>query len=183
MHLVFDAAYPPETAPPGVSGVMGYLGGPRATRAWTLREWQRFANLRQFPIYVCDVSGNPVEQGTEAAQLARMLGWSAKLAEPSRRVIVLDLETAQAPAFYRTAAAQVSLYGFVPVAYGSLSTVLGNAAVDVIAADWDNVPEIPAGQTIHGSQYRANVPAGNTAVDLSLFDDWLMMRGGIGPRK
>jgi hypothetical protein len=95
---------------------------------------------------------------------------------------VIDMETDVAPEFYGAIASAVEAGGFVPVAYGSLSTVLGNAAADVIAADWDGIKTIPPGQTIHGVQYAANVKAGGGTVDYDLFDAWLMARGGVGPR-
>lgn len=180
---IFDAAVPPVAVPaPGMSGVMGYIGG-AADHVWTLPEWQRFAGLVQFPVWVADLAASPAGQGEAAVKAARGLGWAAFLAEPGRRVIVLDLEAGADPLWYERAAAAVTAGGFVPVCYGSLSTVLGNAASDVIAADWDDIPVIPAGQVLHGLQYDADVLAGGALVDFSVFDGWLFARGGVGPRR
>ena len=71
---------------------------------------------------------------------------------------------------------------FTPVAYGSLSTVLMNAAVDVWAASWNGEAVVPPGQTIHGHQDQADVPFAGTRVDYSVVDAWLFERGGVGPR-
>jgi hypothetical protein len=183
VHLVFDAATPPHTIPLHADGVMGYLGGPRATRAWTLEEWLPFHGLRQFGIYVPDVGVNPLAQGREAVQLALALGWSDKMTGPEQRAIVLDMETSADRAWYEKIAHEIDTHGFITVAYGSLSTVLGNGADDVLAADWTGVPGIPAGRTIHGGQYEANVPFGGTLIDYTDIDEWLYQRGGVGPRR
>ena len=70
----------------------------------------------------------------------------------------------------------------MPVAYGSLSTVLGNAASEVLAADWDGIPAIPPGQILHGLQYAANQKIGAATVDYDVVDGWFLGRGGVGPR-
>jgi hypothetical protein len=162
---------------------MGYLGGPRADRAWTLPEWLAFAHLRQFPIYVPDLARDPIGQGAEAALLALRLGWSGSMREPQTRVIVLDMETSANAKWYDGAATTIIAHGFLPIAYGSLSTVMENAANDVLAADWNDVPALPPGQDIHGVQNQANITLGNTTVDYCLFDEWLFQRGGVGPRR
>lgn len=182
-HQIFDAANPPASAPLIAEGALGYLGGPRATHTWTLDQWQPFSKLRQFPAYVPDIGTNPLSQAREAVQLALALGWSDKMQGAEQRAIIVDMETSADPAWYDKFATDVSAHGFMAVAYGSLSTVLGNAADDVIAADWNwDVPTIPPGQTFHGGQYTTGVKFGGTVLDYSSFDDWLFNRGGVGKR-
>ena len=181
-HLIFDAETPPELIPVHAEGVMGYLGGPRAARAWTLEEWQRFDTIRQFPVYVADVTADPFMQAREALDLAVSLGWSDTMKGQETRLIVLDLETSADRAWYARAASRIEAEGFIAVAYGSLSTVLANAADDVLAADWNGNPAVPLGQVIHGGQFSANVPCQGTLVDWNNVDDWFFNRGGVGPR-
>lgn len=184
---IMDAAVPPTTAPPGIEGVMGYIGGARATRAWTLAEWLRFQHLAQFPIYVPDITGDPHAQGRDAVTRARSLGWAAHMPElAEQRVIIIDMEAQADRAFYYDIAGEVIAGGFFPACYGSLSTVLGNAAALVIAAAWSGgtvLPEVPAGQTIQGLQWEPNVPVEQTVVDYSVFTPALFARGGVGPRR
>jgi hypothetical protein len=181
LYRVFDAATPPETPPPGVQGVLGYIGGQRATRTWTLDDWLRFKDLKQYPGYVPDFTAQkPGPAADEACQLMRNLGWAPY--QPGRRALICDLETLNERAWYAMFAGHVFNAGFTAVAYGSLSTVLENAAEDVIVAAWDGNPALVPGQTIHGHQHTANVPFGGTVVDFSAFDDWLWARGGQGPR-
>lgn len=182
LYRVFDAAYPPKTPPPGCSGVLGYIGGSRATHVWPgAAPWLPFQHLRQFPCWVPAMTDNPAEAGQFAVRAARQLGW-APGPKVGPRVIVCDLETIEDRAWYAAWAAEVTAGGFVPAAYGSLSTVLQNAASDVWAADWDGHAVIPAGQTLHGHQDQAGIAYGGTQVDYSVVDAWLYDRGGVGPR-
>lgn len=182
-HITFDAANPPTAAPSDAVGVMGYLGGPRADRVWPLEEWLPFSHLKQFGIYVPDITLNPHTQGSEAVQLALALGWSSKMTGAQQRAIIIDLETRADAAWYQEIAETISSRGFMPIVYGSLSTVLDNAAADVLAADWDGQAIIPPGQTLRGGQYSAEVPFRNTLIDYSIIDEWLYLRGGVGPRR
>jgi hypothetical protein len=182
---IMDAAVPPLTAPSGIEGVMGYIGGPRAARIWTVPEWLRFQHLRQFPVYVPDITHPAAPQALDAVAEAKKLGWAAHMPEPGNRVIIFDLEAEANRAWYAAAAAIVTGAGFTPGCYGSLSTVLKNAAELVIAAAWSGgsvIPPIPAGQTIDGLQWEANVPLEQTMVDYSVFTPELFARGGIGAR-
>lgn len=181
-YMIFDAENPPTTSPLYAYGVMGYLGGPRAARAWTLDDWLPFHDIKQFGIYVPDLSMNPLTQGQEAVQLALELGWSNKMAGDQQRAIIIDMENSANAEFYLSMANAISARGFMPVAYGSLSTVLDNAADDVLAADWNDKAVIPRGQTLHGHQYMAEVPFRGAVIDYSTIDDWLYQRGGVGPR-
>lgn len=178
---VFDAAFPPQAAPPGCTGVLGYIGGRRATNVWTLAEWDRFSHLVQFPAYVPDLtSESGIGAAIQACGLARDLGWAPF--QPERRVIVVDLETQVVRAWYASFAAEVEQQGFTAVAYGSLSTVLENAAAAVWAAGWDGRAVLLAGQTIHAHQYTASNSFDKTSIDFSVIDEWLFDRGGQGPR-
>lgn len=179
---VFDAAYPPATVPPGCAGVLGYIGGSAAEHEWTLEEWQRFAHLVQFPCWVPDITRSAVSQAADAVLCAWGLGWRAHDPSGWERAIVFDLETASNAAWWLQCESEVSDYGFVAVAYGSMSTVLQNAAASVWAADWDDEVVLQAGQTVHGTQYEADVSFDYTRIDYSVADEWLMARGGVGPR-
>lgn len=180
-YKIFDASRPPESAPPGAQGVLGYVGREGFTpHVWTLAEWQRFAHLVQFPAWVPDLKANPFAEGAAAAAAVKRLGWAPH--QPHRRAIIGDLETSADPEWWQKFSDQVGIEGFVAVDYGSLSTVLGNAAYDVWAADWDGIPAIVPGQTIQGDQYKANVPWQGTQIDLSVVDQWLMDAGGVGGR-
>ena len=181
LYRVFDAAYPPPAAPPGCQGVLGYIGGSRATHVWPATAWLPFRGLRQFPCWVPSLNDNPARAAQLAVAAALKLGW-APGPKVGPRVIVYDLEADANRAWYAPCAEETIHGGFVPVAYGSLSTVLQNAASDVWAADWNGEQVIPAGQTIHGHQDQADVAFGGTRVDYSVVDAWLYERGGVGPR-
>ncbi len=182
---IMDAAVPPTTAPAGIEGVMGYIGGARATRVWTVAEWLRFQHLAQFPVYVPDLTAEPAAQAADACTRAMALGWASGMAEPGNRLIVIDMEASADRVFYARMALGIIGGGFTPGCYGSLSTVLENAASLVIAADWIGgqvIPPLPAGQTIVGLQWDANVVVEQTLVDYSVFSPALFARGGTGPR-
>lgn len=183
LYRVIDAAWPPSSAPAyPVAGVLGYIGGDQATHVWSPAEWQPFAGVRQFPAWICDTSRGPAAEAAAAAAAARALGWAAHLPDPGTRAIIGDMETAVAPGWWAAYAAQMTAEGFTAVCYGSLSTVLGNAASDNWIAAWDSVAALQAGQTIHGDQYAAGVSYDGAQVDLSIVDDWLFQRGGLGAR-
>jgi hypothetical protein len=181
LYRVFDAAYPPPAPPPGCTGVLGYIGGSRAAHVWPANAWLAFRNLRQFPCWVPALTDNSAEAGKFAVRAARELGW-APGPKVGPRVIVCDLEAGENRSWYMNWAMAVEAGGFVPVVYGSLSTVLANAGSDVWAASWDGEAVIPPGQTIHGHQDQADVPFAGTRVDYSVVDAWLFERGGVGPR-
>jgi hypothetical protein len=181
---IMDAAVPPPFVPPGIDGVMGYIGGARATRTWTLADWLKFSHVVQFPVYVPDITADPRAQAADAVARAKARGW-AIMPEPARRVIIIDMEAEADREWYAVVANEIMVGGFEPAAYGSLSTVLENAAELVIAAAWSGgsaLPAVPAGQTIGGLQWEPNVPVGGTMVDYSVFTPALFARGGVGPR-
>ena len=183
MFTVIDAAYPPVSLPPEASGVLGYIGGARATNVWTLTQWERFSHVRQFPGYVPDMTASPVTQAEDAVKLALASGWAPWQRGNGERVIVFDLETGVNDIWWAQLATTVCIRGFVPVCYGSQSTVYGNHAGAYLTADWTgHIPVLPVGETEHGIQYEANVAWEGTRVDYSVFDQWLMDRGGVGAR-
>lgn len=183
LHKVFDAAFPPAAAPPGADGVLGYVGGQgRTPHVWTPEEWRRFSHLRQFPAWLPDFAADPVRDADAAADAVEALGW-AKMGEPDTRLILLDGEASRFPGWYKSWADRTTVRGFYPVDYGSLFYVGANFAKDVWAADWNDVAQLPPGQSIGGEQYRANVAWDGTSIDLSVITAELFNRGGIGPRR
>jgi hypothetical protein len=179
---IFDASKPPKSTPERCAGVMGYIGMEgRTPHVWTSAEWRVFGKIRQYPVWVPDYAYDGGANARYAVQAVTRLGWAAHEAYP--RAIIVDMETVISPQWYDDTAAGILAAGFTPVCYGSMSTVFQNRAVDVIAADYDGVASVPAGQTLHGWQYIANQPWDGTTVDYSVFDQWLMDRGGVGPRK
>lgn len=181
MYTIIDAANPPAELPPNTAGVMGYIGG-HATHVWTLAEWQPFAHVRQYPVWVADLTANPLTQGEAAVKAALSLGWAPWQKGNGERALVFDMETSANKSWWAQLTQAVSIRGFVPVCYGSLSTVTGNDAAAYILADWDGKAVIPAVEGGHGVQYLADAPYGGTEVDYSVFDAWLFARGGVGPR-
>ena len=176
LYWMFDAAFPPSQAPPGAQAVLGYLGRPGFTpHVWTLPEWDRFSHLRQFPAWVPDFSRDPDSEAVSAVMAALGLGWAPH--QSPARVIVFDLETRQLPGWYEAAAARVGAEGFTAVAYGSQSSVFGNAAAHVLAADWTNVAHEVPGETVVGTQY-----APGPEWDWSVIGQWMWDRAGQGPR-
>jgi len=177
---VFDAATPPAKAPAGCTGVLGYIGGARAYRTWTLENWQRFASLHQFPCWVPYGTENPADNAREAAAAAVALGWEAHDVI-AQRGIICDLETLKIPEWYHSWAVQINTEGFFAIAYGSASTILANKATNNWVAAYNGEDTLPSGG-IHGHQYAADVAFGGTEIDLSVVDEWLFQRGGVGPR-
>jgi len=175
---VFDAAYPPLTEPDGFAGVLGYIGKTGFTpHVWTPAEWRRFEHLRQFPCYVPDLAADPAGEAKIAVDAAEALGW-ARFPEPDTRTIICDTETNIVPGWYAAFAATVAELGFIAVNYGSLYYAAQNLASNLWAASWDGNPHLEAGQTIRAHQYMAE-----HTIDFSVIDEWLLNRGGVGPRK
>jgi hypothetical protein len=179
-YKMIDASRPPDAADGEFSVVMGYVGG-NTPHVWTAGEWQVFASYRQVPAYVPDLGSSPTAEAAYAVAAVKRLGWAAH--EEDTRIIVIDFETTINRAWYASMASGIVSAGFAPVIYGSLSTVFENAADDVLAADFDDVPSIPAGQTLHGLQYLSDQEYEGTEVDWSIVDQWFHDRGGVGPRK
>lgn len=183
LHKVFDAANPPATAPAGCAGVLGYIGGPKATHTWTPAEWDRFPHLVKFPCWVPDLSNHAGTEATEIVNALTRAGWIQKRAAGEQFVVIIDYETVgQADAAWHSHLGQaLGAKAFAPVAYGSLSTVVELEAAHVWEASWDNAADLgPGGQTVHGHQYSANAGSSEIPLDFSVVDDWLMVRGRLG---
>lgn len=180
---VFDAAFPPVAAYPGCQGVCGYIYGP-TPHVWTLDEWLRFSHLRQAPIVLYDRAKNATAEGRAAAAAAVALGWRAHAAV--RRVIWLDMELTQDPAWISAWAQAVRGAGFEPGDYRSLSSLVAGGdpgiAMKWIAA-WDGAPVVEDLAQVVGHQYQANIAFGGTTIDLSVFDGSALGAFGHGPRR
>ena len=182
LYKVFDASRPPSVAPPGAEGVLGYVGRAGETpHIWTPAEWNRFEALRMFPCWVPDTTSTPAMDAKEAVSAVERLGW-ARYEGSATRAIILDGEMKQFPSWYDAWANEVAADGYYPVDYGSASYIGANLAYSVWAADWNNIPALVPGQTVGGTQYKANIPFDGTEIDLSVIDLGLFMRGGIGKR-
>jgi hypothetical protein len=178
--LMFDAAFPPQTAPPGAQAVLGYVGGrglDRDTHVWTLAEWQRFAHLRQFPAWACNTDASPDTSGKVAAGEAELLGWNRN----GSRALVGDMETQADPKWWSSFEIAVSSAGMVPICYGSASTVAGNKPHRTFGADWNGDQAIPEGWVAH--QYAGNLPYENTHIDWSSLTPEMLRLGGKGKRR
>ena len=179
LHRCFDAAFPPAAGRKGCDSVLGYIGGGAARNVWSLDEWLRFEHLRQFPAWVPALTDNPVVDGKHAAAAARARGWDDK----HTRALICDTETIVDRAWYAAWAHEVTQQGYVPVNYGSLSDVLLNAAELLWVAKWDDIPAIQPGQSIVADQFAADLPDGNTTIDLSEVTQELYDLGGRGRRR
>ena len=183
MFRSFDASTPPQTAPPGCQAVCGYLGGD-TPHVWTLEEWQRFAHLRQAGIWVYAQGSSPRLAGELAAQSARSLGWAPNHS-PSR-VIWLDMELANDPAWQIQFTSAVFSGGFSTGTYRSLSSLEAGGDPHSIGewiAEWNGIPAVEPIPRVVGHQYLANQPWEHTEVDYSVFDQDMWRRFGVGPRK
>jgi hypothetical protein len=176
LNHAFDAEYPPDIAPAHCVAVMGYVSGAHAARIWTLEEWLRFSHLRQFPITVPDMNEAPVPQADEAVRAVMALRWR------HGRAIIGDVETSANPAWWAAFERRIRQHFFIPVIYGSLSTVLANRPEIAIVAAWDGIPDIAPEAMVEGEQYAADVPFGGTKIDLSVITDSLLMHGGVSSR-
>ena len=182
LEYMFDAAYPSEKPYPGCAAVAGYIGG-NTPHVWSLAEWQRFAHLRQLPIWVAYGMSLPaVEQAKRAAAAAVALGWAAHHAV--ERVIALDEETATDRAFVAAFAAELHVEGFGCWPYGSQSSIFGDPSEDGVwmalydgKAGLENFPHVVA------HQYAANVAWMGGAVDLSVVSAEAVQHLGHGPRR
>lgn len=183
---MIDAAVPPSSAPAGIAMVGGYLGRQDYTpHIWTPGQWQPFAEHRQIPFWVPNLRNLPDLEAAAAVSAALALGWAAHKPASENRVIEFDFETDGTAAdreWWAKAATTVEAAGFTGVVYGSLDTVLELAASYVHVADWTDVAQLQAGQTLVADQYQAGVPFGGTQIDYSRASRWLYDRAGRGAR-
>jgi hypothetical protein len=178
-YHMFDAAYPPDSAPSGYAAVAGYIGG-NTPHVWVLSEWLRFSHIRQLPIWTGYAENQPVEHARQAAAAARARGWRPD-ANP-RRYIALDFETEVDPKWVDAFTQECSTQGYDVITYGSLYYVQQTTRGDIWAAEWGQVPHLPSTGRIEAIQYAANVPFGNTQIDLSVIDQDCWDKLGRGPR-
>ena len=181
LDRMFDASAPPEKPYPGCTAVAGYIGG-NTPHEWTLEEWQRFADLRQLPIWVFGLGGLSARtQGIEAASRARALGWKPHAHD--RRAIVLDMETSEDGAFVAAFAAAVHQEGYSCWPYGSRSTIYSDPTEDgVWVALYDGQFSMEDLPHAVAHQVAPNVPWDATAVDLSVISAGALHHLGRGPR-
>lgn len=177
LYRCFDAANPPDSTPPGCAAALGYVGAPgRAYHIWTTAEWHAHPGTQQFPAWVPNLANHPVNEAGDILTAMHQAGWT-----PGHLfAAVIDYETTGfAAAGWHSALTQsLGRFNVDGIAYGSESTVVQTEAAHLWVAKWDGVQELdPAGQTVHGHQYAANVPYGGTVVDYSVVDTWLMSRG------
>jgi hypothetical protein len=180
LSRVFDASIPPATAPPGCTGVLGYVGrAGRTPHVWTLTEWERFRHLVQFPCWVPDLSSHPGHEAAAIISALKVAGWpphGGALAP----VVVIDYETAGGgeATWHSGLADELGRTGYNPVAYGSESTVMQIGASHVWVAAWDGKAVLePGAMTVVAHQYTDNVAVDGTWLDYSACDTWLMDRG------
>ena len=180
LHRMFDASVPPSQPYPGCQAVAGYIGG-NTPHVWTSAEWQPFAPLVQFPIWVGFAEADPAAHAAECIAAMHSLGWAAF--RPERRAVILDEETQVDAAWVDTFASAIWSAGFETFMYGSLATILHDPPKEgYLVADWTNIPAIPPYANVIGCQYAANLPWDGTQVDLSVITDGMMAHGGIGAR-
>jgi hypothetical protein len=180
LYQMFDAAFPPANPFPGCHAVAGYIGG-NTPHVWTLEEWQRFGRLRQLPIWVASPSEGPGTQAMNAAAAAISLGWRPHLEH--RRAIVLDMETSTDAAFVTAFADELHHDGFSCWPYGSASTIYSDPSADGYwVADWDLVATLEQFPKIMAHQFQAEIPLGQTTVDLSVLSGEGLLHLGRGPR-
>jgi len=177
LYKMIDAAFPPPDAA-GASAVAGYIGG-NTPHVWTRAEWQRFAHVRQFPIWVGSGRTNGSSDGKIAVSAVRALGWAAH--RPHRRAIICDVETNNMRAYLDDFAAEVWGAGFQTEVYESMSVVAANPGKEGIwVADWDGIMDLPRGTNAH--QYVPNVKYEGTEIDISVVSGEFMQHGGEGAR-
>lgn len=182
LYRIIDAAFPPLEVPPGTDGVLGYVGEVGFTpHVWTVAEWDRFAELGQFPAWLPNLSLPADVDADNAIAAVQALGWAVE-PKPFTRAVVLDLETGKYPDWSLEWGTRVARRGYWPDDYGSMSTLLGNAAYDYWAADWDGIPLLQPGKRINGDQYAAGIAWENTTIDVSVVDLELWNRRGRGRR-
>lgn len=172
----------PKTCPAGFDAVFGYLNSPRATHAWTLEEWKRFAHLRQFPIWVDDVeTADPIESANKCAAEVKALGFRHN----HTRIVWLDTETKVNPPWVNSFGGQLHREGYLYGAYGSADFVSKTRAPYLWIANGSVNPDLNSLQGAMAYQVYFDVklgpPTGGT-VDISILGSDLMALGGVGAR-
>lgn len=182
LYRAFDASVPPPGPFPGSDAVMGYLGPETNTpHVWSVAEWQRFAALRQFPIWVGAGRTNGPGDGTVAADMMHSLGWKPFAAV--RRFLIVDMESEVNPEYVNGLADAVNSAGYDTVVYESESAVDGNPVRSGIwLADWNGIASIPRIPGVIAVQYYPDLAYAGTQIDLSVISEDMLAHGGEGPR-
>lgn len=168
MRQMFDAAYPPVTAPAGFSAVAGYVGGD-TPHVWTPQEWARFVGLGKLPLWVRSdpAQADPYADAVEFDRALQALG------VPAGSPVGLDKETSSDPVYLRHFALGLSVARYeLLVQYESLSAynAAQGAGLPVTSefwvADWTGAPHMLA-KPVYALQY-ANAGMLGTDYDASL---------------
>lgn len=184
MSLVrgFDAAYPPDTAPPGCAVAAGYLGG-NTPHPWTTAEWQRFQHLYQIGIWTGYQEWHPEQEAQKAAAAASGLGWIPRDGD-TWRAVVLDMEGEADEGWVKAFGGQLAAEGYLCWPYLALSALSSDpGGYDVWLPDWTGVPAVPPYRNVIACQYAGNVAFGGTRVDYSVWDAGWLTHFGVGPRR
>lgn len=163
MIKMFDAAYPPQTAPEGYQVAAGYIGGD-TPHVWTRAEWDRFSHLRRLPIFTRSAPAGHSGTADAFAALAQLYAIGA----PRGIAVVWDLEAAVAEAYLNEVDAVMSWAGFLVWIYGQASTVFKNPECHGYwPADWTGDPFMHSGDNVRATQY-----ASGPDWDSSLVKEW-----------
>ena len=178
-----DASIPPANAtqlPKGTEAILLYLGpANRTPHVATVPEWDRFKHLLQMGIWVVDFNSNPVSEAKAAANAAHALGFFRH----DQRGILLDDEATADGAFIGEMGLKLREDGYVPLGYESSGVLNANPRLDgIVLAQPNQPPVVPAGQLIVGRQYKWDLAAGDTKIDLDVFDSSVRHLFGRGPR-
>jgi hypothetical protein len=177
----YDASEPPGSPYPGTQAFFGYLGREGFTpHVATLDEWNTAngdGELRSMGIWVPDFSSTPATEAKAAADAAYRLGWDRERG----RFIAVDGETLKKGAWIREFGHRLFEEGFDALDYRSLLVQLQDpSGLPEWTAHYAPPPSSFTPNQI-AVQYAANLPFGDTAVDLSVFGERLW--SGLGRNK
>jgi hypothetical protein len=181
MFYSTDGEYPTPRYP-HTKAMLGYLGGDQAAHTWSDEDWAEIpADMLAMGIWVADFNKSPVDQATDAVTRARSLRFAANAR--SLRGILGDFETVTEPVWIAAWGVRIRTLGFMPLGYESESVYHANPKLDgVVVADFDNIPTIPNLPEVVAHQFKANVPWGGHAVDLTVWDDGMAQHFGHDKR-
>lgn len=180
----YDASRPPGNAYPGTQAFASYLGREGFTpHIPDLDEWNDATNegdLRCLGIWTPDFSSSPQIEAKAAADAAKALGWKPELG----RFITLDGEVSERHEWIREWGNELySQHGFDGLDYRSLFAQLkAPSGLPEWTAHFEEPPPGSFTPNQIALQYAANLPFGETAVDLSVFGERLWVGLGRGVR-
>lgn len=120
-----DSAYASNIPLNWTGGVAGYINGGDPFHVWSKGDWARFPKQRKLPILVQSYPSGAAEGESNAFQALHDL---YNLGVPKGVYIAIDYETAENAAYARAFDGVISWGGYIPLAYGSSSTVFNNPA-------------------------------------------------------